>query len=138
MPSASQEESMRKLTEMMGYSMKYYQSATCKATLTYKDSNEKNIKTFGSGILFPKFTNIKNAEDDINYVTLEDITLYDGAATRDVDIMEGELVECESSNDNIISIIHLDDLNRYILPETAIAENGIFVTNIYNQNESNE
>jgi hypothetical protein len=123
---------------MMGYSMKYYQSATCKATLTYKDSNEKDIKEFGSGILFPKFTNIKNSDDDINYVTLEDITLYEGAASRDVDIIEGELIECESSNDNIISMIHLDDLHRYMLPETAIAENGIFVTNIYNQSESKE
>ena len=30
MPSATQQESMRKLTEMMGYTMKYYRAANCK------------------------------------------------------------------------------------------------------------
>jgi hypothetical protein len=138
MPSATQEESMRKLTEMMGYNMKYYQSATCKVTISYKESNDKSISQFGSGILIPKFTNIKNKEEDINYITLKDIVLYDGAASREVDVMEGELIECESANDNIISMIHLDDLNRYILPETGIAENGIFITNIYNNAESQD
>lgn len=136
MPSATQKESMRKLTEMMGYTMKYYQSATCKATITYKSNNEYPISSFSQGILFPKFTNLKNEEEDINYVTLEDFTLHNKADSRDVEIIEGELIECESDNDNIISMIHLDDLNRYILPETAIAENGIFILNVADSIES--
>ena len=136
MPSATQKESMRKLTEMMGYTMKYYQSATCKATITYKSNNEYPISSFSQGILFPKFTNLKNEEEDINYVTLEDFTLHNKADSRDVEIIEGELIECESDNDNIISMIHLDDLNRYILPETAIAENGIFILNVSDSIES--
>ena len=70
MPSATQEDSMRKLTEMMGYSMKYYQSAICKVSIAYKSSNDRSIETFGDGIFFPKFTNLKNEEEDINYVTL--------------------------------------------------------------------
>ena len=138
MPSATQEESMRKLTEMMGYNMKYYQSATCKINISYKESNTKSINQFGNGILIPKFTNIKNQDEDINYLTLKDIVLYENAASRDVDAIEGELIECESANDNIISMLHLDDLNRYILPETGIAENGIFITNIYDTAESQD
>ena len=35
MPSAAQEESMRKLCDMLGYSMKYYQSATTDVLITY-------------------------------------------------------------------------------------------------------
>ena len=35
MPTAAQEESMRKLTEMLGYSMKYYRSATTDVTISY-------------------------------------------------------------------------------------------------------
>lgn len=136
MPSATQEESMRKLTEMMGYTMKYYQSATCKATITYKSNNEYPISSFTQGILFPKFTNLKNEEEDINYVTLEDFTLHSQVDSREVEIIEGELIECESDNDNIISMTHLDDLNRYILPETAIAENGIFILNVSDSIES--
>ena len=70
MPSATQEDSMRKLTEMMGYNMKYYQSATCKVSIAYKSTNERSIDTFGSGIFFPKFTNLKNEEEDINYINV--------------------------------------------------------------------
>ena len=36
MPSAAQLESMRKLTEMMGYNMKYYRSVTTDVTISYK------------------------------------------------------------------------------------------------------
>ena len=136
MPSATQEESMRKLTEMMGYSMKYYQSATCKVNIAYKGSTDKSIETFGEGILFPKFTNLKSEDEDINYVTLQDFVLQGAVSSYEVEAIEGELLECESDNDNIISMLHLDDLNRYLLPEVSIAENGIFISNILDETES--
>lgn len=136
MPSATQEDSMRKLTEMMGYTMKHYRSATGKATITYKSSNDTPIKSFGEGIYFPKFINLKNEDEDINYITLEDFTLQEGQDFREVSIIEGELIECETNNDNIVTLLHLDDTNRYILPEYTIAENGIFITNIADSKES--
>jgi hypothetical protein len=136
MPSATQEDSMRKLTEMMGYNMKHYQSATGKVTITYKSSNEVSLAQIGNGIYFPKFINLKNEDEDINYVTLEEFTLQAGQDSRDIAIIEGELLECETNNDNIITALHLDDSNRYILPEYAIAENGIFITNIADETES--
>ena len=136
MPSAAQEESMRKLTEMMGYDMKHYRSATGKAVISYKATNTTPIEDFAEGIYFPKFINLKNEDEDINYLTLEEFRLQAGQESREVAIIEGELIECESNNDNIITALHLDDLNRYILPEYAIAENGIFVTNITDTEES--
>ena len=129
MPSASQQESMRKLTEMMGYSMKYYRAANCKVSISYKDSNDVSLSTLNT-IYFPKFINIKNEEEDVNYVTIEDFTLQESEPIRQVNALEGELVECETDTDNIISMTHLDDNNRYLLPETNVAENGIFVCNI--------
>ena len=129
MPSASQQESMRKLTEMMGYSMKYYRAANCKVSISYKDSNDISLSTLNT-IYFPKFINIKNEEEDVNYVTIEDFTLQESEPIRQVNALEGELVECETDTDNIISMTHLDDNNRYLLPETNVAENGIFVCNI--------
>jgi hypothetical protein len=130
MPSATQEESMRKLTEMMGYDMKHYRSATTKAVISYKSTNETPISEFVEGIYFPKFVNLKNEDENINYVTLEEFTIQKGVESREVAVIEGEVIECETNNDNIITALQLDDLNRYILPEYAIAENGIFITNI--------
>jgi len=129
MPSATQQESMRKLTEMLGYSMKYYRAATCKVSISYKDDNDTPLSSIGS-ILFPKFTNIKNEEEDVNYVTTEYFTLQESVASYQVNAIEGELVECETDADNIVSLIHLDDNNRYLLPETNVAENGVFICNI--------
>ena len=129
MPSATQQESMRKLTEMMGYSMKYYRAANCKVSISYKDDNDVSLSTLGT-IYFPKFINIKNEEEDVNYVTIEDFTLQESESIRQINALEGELVECETDTDNIISMTHLDDNNRYLLPETNVAENGIFVCNI--------
>lgn len=129
MPSASQQESMRKLTEMMGYSMKYYRAANCKVSISYKDNNDVSLSTLNT-IYFPKFINIKNEEEDVNYVTIEDFTLQESEPIRQVNALEGELVECETDTDNIISMTHLDDNNRYLLPETNVAENGIFICNI--------
>ena len=136
MPSATQEDSMRKLTEMMGYDMQHYRSATGKVTITYKSSNETPIADFGQGIYFPKFINLKNEDEDINYVTLEEFTIQAGQDSREINIIEGEVIECETNNDNIITALHLDDLNRYFLPEYAVAENGVFVTNIKDSKES--
>lgn len=129
MPSATQMESMRKLTEMMGYTMKYYQAATCKVNISYRTDADISLSDIGR-IYFPKFINIKNEEEDVNYVTIEDFTLQESEPIKQVAALEGELVECETNTDNIISMVHLDDSHRYILPETNIAENGIFICNI--------
>lgn len=134
MPSATQQESMRKLTEMMGYTMKYYRAANCKVSISYKDDNEVSLSELNT-IYFPKFINIKNEEEDVNYVTVEDFTLQESEPVRQVNALEGELVECETDTDNIISMTHLDDNNRYLLPETNVAENGIFICNIVDHAE---
>lgn len=131
MPSATQEESMRKLTEMMGYTMKYYRAATCDVNFTFKDTAEKTLSSFGAaGIYFPRFVNLKNTDEDINYVTLEEFTISSNEPVRRIAAAEGVLRVCETENDNIISMLHLDDNQRYYFPEVAVAENCIFITNI--------
>lgn len=135
MPSAAQEESMRKLTEMLGYSMKYYQSATTEVKISYNKNTDEPIE----GVLtIDKFTNIKDIDDSINYVTLAPLNLTSEVPFGNVLCMEGELVECETADNNIISIFHLDDNKRYFLPETQVAENSIFITNIENNIEGTE
>ena len=130
MPSAAQEESMRKLTEMLGYTMKYYQSATTNVQIAYNKAESAAIQ---KQIYIDRFTNIKDIDDTINYVTLKTVYLNKDMTSVEVPCIEGELVECETDDDNIISLMQLDDNNRYYLPETQIAENGIFVTNIDNE-----
>jgi hypothetical protein len=137
MPSAAQSESMRKLCAMVGYNMKYYRSATTTVKIAYNRSSDK--QDISELVLIDKFTNIKDTDENINYVTLKPVYLNSNTTAVTVECMEGELIECETDNNNVVSLYHLDDNNRYYLPETQIAENGIFITNVSANNlESDE
>lgn len=131
MPSAAQEESMRKLCDMMGYAIKYYRSATTDVTVSYignLDNADERLPE--SGLYIPIFTSITNADKDINYVTTSQAVLLNDQTQVVVPCIEGQIVRCESDTDNIITLAQLDDNNRYYLPELQVAENGIFVYNI--------
>lgn len=141
MPSAAQEESMRKLCNMLAYDIKYYRSATTEVTISYTggksegeagkllDANGEEITTEGA-LLIPIFTSIKNRDDDVNYLTVQPAEITATEPSVKFPCIEGQLVQCETDTDNIISLNLLDDNQRYYLPETSIAENGIFIFNI--------
>ena len=132
MPSATQLESMRKLCDMLGYTMHHYIAATGDAVIGFRDTESISMEgNLGSeGIYIPRFTNLQNTDESINYVTLEGINLYPLEPSRKVPIMEGQLVQCETNNDNIVTLSQLDDNHRFFFPEKNIAENGIFVLNV--------
>lgn len=127
MPSCAQEASMRKLCDMLGYSMAYYRSATTDAKIICK----KAIPV-GQLIHIDKFSSLKDIDNKVNYLTLEEAVLSADTQSVVVPCIEGELIDCETDDNNIISLRHLDDNFRYYLPETSVAENGIFVTNLSN------
>lgn len=129
MPSATQEESMRKLCDMLGYTMKYYRSATVPVRISYIGS-DIDLAADGVTIKIPQFTNLKNEDEDINYVTIKQITLSGDVTTDVVTAIEGECVEYDD-----ITRDQLDDNHRYYLPESQIAENGIFLCAADNSKE---
>lgn len=141
MPTAAQTESMRKLCELVGYDIKYYQSAETKVRISYtgnttdlSDDNDEKLPV-GTGLAIPKFTTITNADKDITFVTTNTFPLIidNDKPWVEVPCIEGQISQCESTNENnVITLSQLDDNNRYYLPEIQIAENGIFVYNVYN------
>lgn len=138
MPTAAQEDSMRKLCDMLGYSIKYYQSATSEVFIKYHNANpttEEADAMKDPGQLIPKFTVITNSDQDINYFTTNQTPAYISSAnpSQKLSVMEGQIVKCESINDNnIITANQISTDNKYYLPETQIAENGIFIYNVFN------
>ena len=139
MPSAAQAESMRKLCDMMGYNIKYYQSAMVDITFSY--IGEDDLPE--TGLTIPQFTTITNADKDVNFITIESKTLTktseaddDDITTQTITCIEGQLAQCAVDDDNIISMNQIDDRFRYYLPESQIAENGIFAYNINDGNLS--
>jgi hypothetical protein len=139
MPTAAQEDSMRKLCDMLGYNMKYYRSAVTDVTIKYynpEPSDDEyaamNNYNGGLGIEIPKFTVITNGDQDVSYFTINQHPVYISASnsSRTITCMEGQIVKCESTNDNsVITAEQITD-NRFYLPETQIAENGLFIYNV--------
>ena len=135
MPTAAQEDSMRKLCEMMGYNIKYLQSATTNVTIRYSNPSpsEEEDNILKMGLALPKFTTLSSANDEISYFTTNQLDLYISKTSPKITVecMEGQVVKCESLNkEGIITINQLTDNNRFYLPEIQIAENGVFVYNV--------
>lgn len=136
MPTASQEDSMRKLCEMLGYNIKYYQSAKTNVTIKYynPEPTEDERIAIEDGLAIPKFTVLTNNDQDISYFTINETPyyIYPDSPSQTIECMEGQIVQCESINDNnVISVNQISENNRFYLPETQIAENGIFIYNIF-------
>ena len=136
MPTAAQEDSMRKLCEMLGYSVKYYQSAKTSVTFKYHgtDPTDAEVAALNGGLVIPKFTTVTNSDKTTWYFTTDHrpIVISSLQPNAVIECMQGQVVKCESINDNdIISANQISENNRFYLPETYIAENGIFIYNIY-------
>ena len=140
MPTAAQEDSMRKLCDMLGYNVKYYRSAETTVKIKYhnpnsdEDTEETTIMKSHGSLKIPKFTVITNGDQDINYFTTNPLDIYisESAPLADsIPCMEGQIIKCESTADNnVITATQISDNNRFYMPEYQIAENGIFVYNV--------
>ena len=134
MPTAAQMESMRKLCELVGYDIKYYQSAETTVRISYTgNTSDSEEKLPDGGLILPKFTAVTNEDKDITFVTTNTIPMLITNETPwvEVNCIEGQISQCESINENnLITLAQLDDENKYYLPEIQIAENGIFIYNV--------
>lgn len=139
MPTAAQEESMKRLCDMMGYHIGYYESATTDVTIRYlgnvADLSEENKERLPdgnneqgiTGLLIPAFTAISNEDKTIYYLTTRDVLLTNEETIVTAPCIEGQRIICEVGNSNVITMANLDENYRFYLPEPQIAENGIFV-----------
>lgn len=125
MPSAAQEESMRKLCEMMGYNIKYYRSAKTSVLFNFISTTAEDntaVTLPATGLAIPLFTTVYDADKAISYVTTEESYLTPENLSVEVPVIEGQLVQCESDSDNLITMNQIDDECRYYLPEVQVAE----------------
>ena len=132
MASATQEDSMRKLCDMMGYHIKYYESAVVDVSFSYigpllpKNYSMETPRT----IEIPRFAAISDESGDNNFVLIEPVQLNYKHQIVSKPAIEGQLVEFSINDDNIVKFSNLDDNNRLYFPESKIAENGIWIQNV--------
>lgn len=129
MPSATQETSMRKLCDMMGYNMKYYRSATTEVSLLYTADLQ------GEGVSYVTLNaldySVTDEDNNITYVLTDNVTFTNDtkSTTFRVKAIEGKINTLTVSDSDYIQLVNLDDNNRIYFSESMIAENGIYIQN---------
>lgn len=136
--SVTQLSAARQIFDQCGYSMKYYRSARGSINLTIKkelgeieESNRKKSYSYK----IPKFTMFTDSDNTVVYTSTEEIQIPAKTETS-IDVIEGVATAYKVNNDPLITLQNLDSNNRLYFSETDIAENGIFITNVYSTNTS--
>ena len=137
MLSATQESSMRKLCDMMGYSMNYYVAPSVKLTISYLGEGLNNK---GEPISFKALSTVFGSSDEnetVEYVLIQDCNLQESNKPLERIALQGKLKVLNvntsgtetSTNESLstIQLSNLDDNNRIYFPETNVAQNGVFV-----------
>ena len=129
--SVSQYGNARKIYDIAGYAMKWYQSASTELTFTYTgnetlDGNVINIKKYD--------TMVSNEDGDLVYTLIEDVVLSSTDRTKVGIALQGVIKNYEVNGVDVIKLDNLDDNNRIYFNERMIAENGIFISSASQDN----
>ena len=140
--SATQEVSMRRLTEMLGYNMKYYRSATTRLSFRYlgelgkseEEASDTDVLATKSRFYIKAFDTTFKTEDDIVYTLLEDfyVDASNKLSTGKLAI-QGQLKQLNIlgsdgyENNTLIQLYNLDHQNRLYFPDVEVAENGVYI-----------
>lgn len=135
--SVTQEKNARNLFEQLGYSMKWYRSATTGISISWigeAGSDDAHFK-------IPRFTMICNDEGTVIYTLTEDCyitttgTMYseyvsDKSIVTTVPAIEGIINEYSVDGNSLITLLNLDENNRLYFDINNVSENGIFINNV--------
>lgn len=122
--SCTQEQSMRELTETLGYNMHYYIASETGVVFNYKGSDN-----LSSPISIPKYTVIESAAKIPYITTIESFIDKDSRASDNVTVIQGKLQTLTILGNTLVQLENLSSDNRLYFPEVMVAENGVFITN---------
>ena len=122
--SCTQEQSMRELTETLGYNMHYYIASETGVVFNYKGSDD-----LSSDIIIPKYTVVESAAKIPYITTIASYINKYSRASDNVPVIQGKLQTLTVLGNNLIQLENLSSDNRLYFPEVMVAENGVFITN---------
>ena len=139
--SVTQLRNARQLYNQLGYRMKWYQSATTQVSMSY--SGEESSTNY---VDIPAFTMVSDENtskiytligphSEGDYHVASSRLLFDSSVIS-FDAIEGVALDYEINSSKDITVSNLDNNNRLYFNISDIAENGIFITNIGEDNYS--
>lgn len=145
-PSATQENSVDSLYEILGYNRHYYKSATTELSFSYNGAVNANggFEDFSTdsqlvdSFSLPAFDTSFKTEEGIVYTLLEDIDITTTSRkSSDKLCIQGELRSLTATNTSTdtsavkIIMANLDENNRVYFPDKMVCENGVFINKEY-------
>ena len=133
MPSATQENTMRDLTSMLGYNMNYYIAPETTIYIKYIGSEEftSTHRTF----TFPKLDTVVTTSDGgTQFVLVEDCIIegYNVTQLKGTKVLQGtkQRLTVLNNDDESEKILleNLDENNRIYFSEKKVAQNGVFIS----------
>lgn len=124
--TVTQEVSARSMYKQLAYNMPWYQSAT--TTVSFKWlGRELGI---GEIVTIPKYTMLTDAESSVIYTLLEDVSFDMTTTISSGNVIQGIITDLTVNGSVDINLNNIDSNNRLYLNDYAVAENGIYITNI--------
>lgn len=133
LPTATQDRSVRMLTESLGYNMRYYVGGITEVLFKYVGGQEAIDSYFADVdgqnplMTFPAFTTSFKTDDNIIYTLIEDMNVNGRNVLATANAIQGTAHTLSVLGDETIQIRYLDNENRLFFPERMIASNGVFV-----------
>lgn len=129
---ATQRGNAQKLYDILGYGMKYYQSAVTTVTMRYNRGNNPGVYSVSNkgAYTIPAFTQLTDTNNQISYVTKNDaqVSIESGNQSAiEVEIIEGYVQDFAINGNTTINISNLDSDYKLYFTESMIAQNGIFI-----------
>lgn len=123
--SVTQAGNARELYDSLGYSMHWYKSATTSISFKWLGEKDEN-----KSYTIPAFTMITDANHEVTYSLINDVSLRKITEIATGDAIEGVNLRYEINGETTIKLNNLDADLRLYFKERQIAENGIFINNL--------
>lgn len=132
-PSATQESSMRRILSPLGYEMGYYHGATTDVQFTYQGDA---LGTSGSFVLGKYGTVVTDDSGSTQFVLLEPAVINKKGSPVSVKAIQGRKDTLTSGDSDVLLLEDLDSNNRMYFPVPKVAENGVWVRNSNDDNNT--
>ena len=127
LPTATQDRSVRNITEMNGYVPRYYVSANGEITFKWKKLEGDTAEDY---FTIPAFTIVvSDADETVSYTQIEPLVISGEGVPSSCRFIEGTLQTLSVNDSSTITLENIDDSNRLYLPENLVAQNGVYIKN---------
>ena len=128
--SVTQEPNARQLFEQLGYTMRWYVSATTDIAMRWV--GEESIYTYS----IPRFTMVSDDKNSVVYTIVDAPVIQGDGSTTTARAIQGVAENYAINGEELITTANLDSNNRLYFPDRNVAVNGIFICNADSTNSN--